>query len=145
MASSGSPQAIQGPLGERCLDDVAGCPSDLGSQCAASLRRPFEVGGLGCRVVLQAGVPLTGIQAALVAGHELLACKKLDYPLPDVGVQHLADMAIGDGVKAAGDHHVTVGVHFHRPDLAQGEGLCRQRQEGRLLVLGKQPQRRLMG
>jgi hypothetical protein len=70
-----------------------------------------------------------------MAGHEILPCKKLDNPLSNVSVEGVTDVVIGDRVKAAGDDHVTVGVHFHRPDLAQGEGLCRQRQEGDLPCL----------
>jgi hypothetical protein len=70
-----------------------------------------------------------------MAGHKILACKKLDNPLSDVSVEGVTDVVIGDRVKAAGDHHVAVGVNFHRPDLAQGEGVRGKRQKSGLPCL----------
>ena len=94
--------------------------------------------------MFQAGVHLTGAQAAFVAGHQLLAGEELDDPLSDVSVEGPTHVARGDRVVTAGDDHVAVRVHFHRPDLAQGEGLRWERQQDCLFVVEKQAERRLV-
>ena len=71
-------QTIQGPLSQQALYDLAGGWSQTRANLSATLRSPFQVGGLVGRIVFQACMPLARRLTARMGGYQLQAVEQMD-------------------------------------------------------------------
>lgn len=86
-----SGQAVLDPVGKELLDHLGAGVPDLGGFLEALFGRIFQVSAFGFRVVLQAGLALTGLLGHRMSGDQIGGLVDFDDTASDIDLDLLSD------------------------------------------------------